>query len=112
MQETRNNCFGSKKGGTSLLQAKTGKHECQNRTAKYIASYGAIFQSVIQSYFTMPFFGAPLSYIYCCMAKNFRLCLKFLLHLVLIIYLIKFANLITCTDNVPGKIVNFFSLFF
>ena len=29
MQETRNNCFRSKKRSTTLLQTKTGKHECQ-----------------------------------------------------------------------------------
>ena len=28
MQETRNNCFGSKIRSTTLRQAKTGKHEC------------------------------------------------------------------------------------
>ena len=33
MQETRSNCFGSKKRSTTLLQAKTGKHECRNVTA-------------------------------------------------------------------------------
>ena len=33
MHETRNNCFGSKKRSTTLLQAKTGKHECWNVTA-------------------------------------------------------------------------------
>ena len=36
MQETRNNCFGSKKRSTTLLQAKTGKHECRNVTATYM----------------------------------------------------------------------------
>ena len=30
MQETHNNCFGSKKRSTILLQAKTGKHECRS----------------------------------------------------------------------------------
>ena len=30
MLETRNNCFGSKKRSTAILQAKTGKHECRN----------------------------------------------------------------------------------
>ena len=35
MQETHNNCFGSKKYSTTLLQAKTGKHECRIITAKY-----------------------------------------------------------------------------
>ena len=43
MQETRNNCFGSKIRSTSaemlrsttLRQAKTGKHECRNITATY-----------------------------------------------------------------------------
>ena len=33
VQETRNNCFGSKKCSTTLCQLKTGKHECQNVTA-------------------------------------------------------------------------------
>ena len=33
MQETRNNCFGSKICRTTLRQAKTGKHECRNITA-------------------------------------------------------------------------------
>ena len=33
MQETRNNCFGLKKRGTTLIQAKTGKQECRNVTA-------------------------------------------------------------------------------
>ena len=30
MQETRNNCFGSKRRSTTFHQAKTVKHECQN----------------------------------------------------------------------------------
>ena len=30
MQETRNNCFGSKICSTTLRQMKTGKHECRN----------------------------------------------------------------------------------
>ena len=33
MQEIRNDCFGSKKRSTTLLQAKTGKHESRNVTA-------------------------------------------------------------------------------
>ena len=33
MQETRNNCFGSKKRSKTLRQAKTGKHERRNVTA-------------------------------------------------------------------------------
>ena len=37
MQETRNNCFGSKICSTTLRQAKTGKHECRNITATYFA---------------------------------------------------------------------------
>ena len=37
MQETHNNCFGSKKRSTALLQAKTGKHEYRNVTATYIS---------------------------------------------------------------------------
>ena len=35
MQETRNNCFRLKKRSTTLLQAKTGKHECRNVTATF-----------------------------------------------------------------------------
>ena len=35
MQETRNNCFGSKICGTTLRQAKTGNHECRNITASF-----------------------------------------------------------------------------
>ena len=31
MQETRNNCFGSKIRSTTLRQAKAGKHECGSR---------------------------------------------------------------------------------
>ena len=57
MQETRNNCFGSKKRSTTLRHAKKGKHECRN----VLASYGVIFQSVIKSFFITPVFGAPLS---------------------------------------------------
>ena len=30
MQETRNNCFGSKKCSTTLRQAETNKHACRN----------------------------------------------------------------------------------
>ena len=37
MQETRNNCFVSKKRCTTLHQMKTSKHECLNLTATYIA---------------------------------------------------------------------------
>ena len=33
MQETRNNCFGSKLRSTFLRQAKTGMHECRKVTA-------------------------------------------------------------------------------
>ena len=54
MQETRNNCFGSKKRSTTLLQAKIGKHECRNVTAtcEFLATDGVILQSVIKPYFT------------------------------------------------------------
>ena len=96
MQETRNNCFGSKKRCTSLRQAKSDNHECQNLTenvfstlalyfstraylfspeegscyvfsywnncCEFLATYGVIFQSDIQSYFKAPVPGAPLSY--------------------------------------------------
>ena len=63
MQETRNNCFGSKRRSTTLLRAKTGKHECRNVTATYVAdaSDGVIFQSVIKPFFKTPVFGAPLT---------------------------------------------------
>ena len=37
MQETRNNCIGSKIRSTTLRQAKKGKHECRNITATYTA---------------------------------------------------------------------------
>ena len=80
MQETRNNCFRSKKRSTTLLQAKTGKHEFRNVVAEmhkyvavtfrhscspeescdvfstrnnfceFLASYGVTIQSVIQSF--------------------------------------------------------------
>ena len=53
MQETRNNCFGSKKRSTTLLQAKTGKHECRNVTAR--------FQSVIKPFIKTPVYGAHLT---------------------------------------------------
>ena len=42
---------------TTLLQAKTGKHECRN------------FQSVIKPFFKTPVFGAPLSTM-CCICKQ------------------------------------------
>ena len=35
MQETRNNCLGSKMGSTTLRQAKTSKHEFRKVTATY-----------------------------------------------------------------------------
>ena len=35
MQETSNNCFGSKIRSTTLYQAKAGKHECRNVMATY-----------------------------------------------------------------------------
>ena len=38
MQETRNNCFWSKKCSTTLRQAKTSKHERRNVTATYISA--------------------------------------------------------------------------
>ena len=69
MQETGNNCFGSKKRSATLRQAKTGKHECRkvtvtyyNNCCEFLASYGVTFQSVIKSCFKTPVFGAPLSY--------------------------------------------------
>ena len=76
MQETRNNCFGSKIRRTILHQAKTGKYECRmlllyfaicaylflsverscyvfstrNNCYECLASYGVIIQSVIHSW--------------------------------------------------------------
>ena len=61
MQETRNNCFGSKIHSTTLRQAKTGKPDeglsyvFSNNCCKFLASYGVIFQSVIKSYYTFSF---------------------------------------------------------
>ena len=61
MQETCNNCFGSKKHKMTLHLTKTGRHECRNITAmSYMVlfwylwctkwhTYGVIFQNVIQS---------------------------------------------------------------
>ena len=34
-----NNCFGSEKRSTTLLQAKTGQHECRNVTATHKTKY-------------------------------------------------------------------------
>ena len=80
MRETRNNCFWSKIRNTTLLQAKTNKHEwrrtllllfgtraylfspnkgsccifsTRNSWCKVLASYGVITQSVIQSLLTL-----------------------------------------------------------
>ena len=67
MQETRNNCFVSKKSSTTLHQAVIGKHDCReirairNNYCEFLASYGIIFQSVIKPFFKTPVFGAPLS---------------------------------------------------
>ena len=38
MQETRNNCFGSKKCSTILLQVKTGKHKSRNVHCCYVST--------------------------------------------------------------------------
>ena len=46
MQETRNNCFGSKIISTTLLQAKTGKHECLNVTTMYIYNVQQIYYNI------------------------------------------------------------------
>ena len=48
MQETRNNCFETKKCSTTHRQAKTGKHECQNVAGlcEFLASYGVIFKMI------------------------------------------------------------------
>ena len=40
MQETRNYCFGSKICSTSLRQAKTGKHLCQNMPVTLLLHFG------------------------------------------------------------------------
>ena len=37
MQETCNNCFGSKICITTVCQVKTSEHECRNITAAYVA---------------------------------------------------------------------------
>ena len=88
-QETRNNCFGLKKRSTTLLQAKTGKHECRNITGtlllyfstraylfspeqgscytfltrnnccKFLTSY-VIIQRITQSFLKMPVCGVML----------------------------------------------------
>ena len=91
MQETRNNCFGSKKRNTTLLQTKAGKHESRNvintlllhfgtraylfspeegscyvfsnrnNCCEFLASDGVIFQSVIKLFFKTTVFGALLT---------------------------------------------------
>ena len=92
MQETRNNCFGSKICSTTLRQTKTGKHECrtlllyfgiraymfspdevscyifstQNNCCEFLASYGIIIQSIIQSLLKTAVCVASLSYIMSC----------------------------------------------
>ena len=79
MQETCNNCLGLKKCSTTLLQAKTVKHECRNAIAttlllllrfstrnnccEFLAFYGVTTQSVIQSFYKTPVCGASLSYV-------------------------------------------------
>ena len=50
MQETPKNYFWSKKRNTTLRQAKTGKHECQDVT-----------ETVIQSFLKTPVCRASLS---------------------------------------------------
>ena len=87
MQETLNNCFGSKIFSTTLRPAKVGKHECRstlllhfgtraylfslyegscyrfstrNNCWVFLASYGAIIQSVIQSFLKTAVCGASL----------------------------------------------------
>ena len=76
MQEIRSNCFGSKKRSATLLQVKTGKHECRNVTATYTFRYiryfqrilsftqlyGVITESVVQLFLKTPVYGASLSY--------------------------------------------------
>ena len=55
MQETHNNCFGSKKRCTSLHQAKTGNHEYRNITAMYKTKYFLIYAYYI-SHSCLPVF--------------------------------------------------------
>ena len=80
MQETRNNCFGSKKRNTTLRQAKScycisalvltcfrltkgrAKLLTRNNFCEFLASYGVTFQSVIKSFLKTPVFSAPLTY--------------------------------------------------
>ena len=43
IQETCNNCFGSKKYNTTLHKAKTGKHDCRNIAATYCYISALVF---------------------------------------------------------------------
>ena len=54
MQEIRNNCFGSKKRSTTLLQAKTVKHECRNVTAHAVTIAVTIVASFLHSMVLLP----------------------------------------------------------
>ena len=86
MQETRYNCFGSKKRSTTLLQAKTGRlllhfgtrvylfspeeGSCyvfltRNNCCEFLTFFGVITQSVIQSFLKTPVCGASLSILTC-----------------------------------------------
>ena len=43
MQQTRTNCFGSRKRNMTLLQAKTSKNECRNITATHFGTRAYLF---------------------------------------------------------------------
>ena len=73
MQETRNNCFGSKKRSTTLLQAKTVKHECRNVTATYKTKYKIKNFFAINSNFALVFGFVRCCYISSLVLNCFRL---------------------------------------
>ena len=51
MQETHNNCFGSKKCSTTLCQAKINKHECRNVAAMYVCC--CYISALVLTYFRL-----------------------------------------------------------
>ena len=55
MHETRTNCFRSKKRSTTLRQAKTGKHKCQNVIAMLLLHW---YVAVTFQQFKTPICGA------------------------------------------------------
>ena len=63
MQETRNNCFGSKNVGAYLFSPEEVScyiFSTRNNGCEFLASDGFIFQSVIKPFFKRPSFGALL----------------------------------------------------